>query len=188
MVALQDLWLPILLSGVAVFFVSSIVHMVLPLHKSDYGRIEGEDAVLDAMRAGGIKPGHYMFPHCTSMQDYASEEHQAKLTQGPSGFMTVLPPGPINMGKQLGTWFLHTLVVSLFCAYVTGLSVGVGAEFGDVMRRAGAVAFAAYGLGAVPESIWKGLSWSITAKFLFDGLLYALATGAVFAAMWPAAA
>lgn len=187
MVALQDLWLPILLSGVAVFLASSILHMVLPLHRSDYGRIEGEDAVLDAMRAGGIGPGHYMFPHCTSMQDYASEEHQAKLAQGPSGFMTVLS-GPVNMGKQLGIWFLHTLVVGVFCAYVTGLSVGEGAGFGDVMRRAGAVAFAAYGLGAVPESIWKGLRWGITAKFLFDGLVYALVTGAVFAAAWPAAA
>ena len=30
MVALQDLWLPILLSGVAVFLASSILHMVLP--------------------------------------------------------------------------------------------------------------------------------------------------------------
>ena len=49
-----------------------------------------------------------------------------------------------------------------------------------------ATAFLAYGLSNVTDSIWKGVPWSITAKFLFDGLLYGLTTGAIFAALWPA--
>ncbi len=36
MVALQALWLPILLSAVIVFVGSSIIHMALPWHKNDY--------------------------------------------------------------------------------------------------------------------------------------------------------
>ena len=36
MIPLTTLWLPILLSAVIVFFASSIMHMVLSYHKSDY--------------------------------------------------------------------------------------------------------------------------------------------------------
>ncbi len=43
MVALQALWLPILLSSIIVFVVSSIIHMLLPWHKSDYARVPDED-------------------------------------------------------------------------------------------------------------------------------------------------
>lgn len=187
MIETQELWLQILLSGVAVFFLSSLLHMVLPLHKSDYGHLPGEDAILEAMRAGGVKPGHYMFPYCMSMQEYTSDEFMAKLKAGPVGFMTVKEPAPVNMGKQLGTWFLFTLFVGTLCAYLTGMTTAPGAEFTDVLRRVSVVAFAGYALGSIPESIWKGLSWTIAFKFVFDGTLYALATGAVFAAMWPAA-
>jgi len=43
--------LPILLSAVIVFVASSILHMVLPYHKSDYRKLPEEDRVLDALRA-----------------------------------------------------------------------------------------------------------------------------------------
>ena len=36
MVGTAELWLPILLSGVFVFVVSSVIHMALPIHKNDY--------------------------------------------------------------------------------------------------------------------------------------------------------
>jgi len=50
-----------------------------------------------------------------------------------------------------------------------------------------AAAFLGYALWSVNDSIWKGVAWSTTLKFVLDGLLYALATGAVFAWLWPAA-
>ncbi|MHC4935379.1 MAG: hypothetical protein ACYTGJ_04075 [Planctomycetota bacterium] len=187
MVGLSELWLPILVSGIAVFFVSSLVHMVLPLHRSDYGRLEGEAGILASMREGGVGPGHYMFPHCNSMQEYGTPEHIAKLKEGPVGFITVMPPGPVRMGRQLGIWFAYILLVSAVGAYLIGLSTPAGAESKEVFRRFATFSLAVYGIGAMPESIWKGLRWGITVKFIFDGLLYALATGAVFATMWPAA-
>ncbi len=49
MVSLTQLWLAILLSGVAVFVVSSILHMALPLHKGDYKKLPGEADILEAM-------------------------------------------------------------------------------------------------------------------------------------------
>ena len=39
MVPLAALWLPILLSAVIVFVVSSLIHMVLPWHENDYVRV-----------------------------------------------------------------------------------------------------------------------------------------------------
>jgi len=42
MVSIILLWLPILLSAVIVFVVSSILHMVLPYHRSDFSKIPKE--------------------------------------------------------------------------------------------------------------------------------------------------
>ena len=36
MVPLTDLWLPILLSAILVFVASSVMHMLLTYHRSDY--------------------------------------------------------------------------------------------------------------------------------------------------------
>jgi len=57
MVPLTALWLPILLSAVIVFVASSIIHMVLPIHKSDYRKLPEEDRVLETLRAAGVTPG-----------------------------------------------------------------------------------------------------------------------------------
>ena len=43
MVSLAALWLPILLSAVVVFIASSLFHMVLPFHRSDYRQLPDED-------------------------------------------------------------------------------------------------------------------------------------------------
>ncbi|MFQ5717948.1 MAG: hypothetical protein ACE5IK_00225 [Acidobacteriota bacterium] len=43
MIALTSLVLPILLSAVLVFVVSSIIHMVLPYHRGDFSQLPAED-------------------------------------------------------------------------------------------------------------------------------------------------
>lgn len=53
MVPIHALWLPILLSAVIVFVASSIIHMVIPFHKSDYRKVPDEPKVLDSLRAAG---------------------------------------------------------------------------------------------------------------------------------------
>ena len=62
MTPLAALWLPIVLSAVIVFVASSIMHMLLPYHRSDYQQLPEEDKVLPALRAAGLKPGLYIFP------------------------------------------------------------------------------------------------------------------------------
>ena len=51
MVTLAQLWLPILLSSVFVFFASSILHMVLKFwHMPDYSGFSNEDEVAEKVR------------------------------------------------------------------------------------------------------------------------------------------
>jgi hypothetical protein len=187
MISLMDLWLPIVLSAVLVFVVSSIVHMVLPFHRSDYTKIPGEAKVMEAMRKEGVSPGNYMFPCPANMKDMGSPEMIAKYKQGPVAFMNVFPSRPIAMGKSLTQWFVFCLVISFFAAYLAGRTLGPGHVYLEVFRIVGAVAFLGYA-GAQPlDSIWKGQKWGTTIKHLIDGLLYALVTAGCFGWLWPQA-
>lgn len=181
---LTALWLPIVLSAVIVFVASSILHMVLKYHQSDCYQLANEDQTLGALRTAGVKPGYYHFPY-TSHQDMKSPATQEKFKQGPVGFLTVLPSGPPNMGKYLGSWFGYCLVIGFFTAYLTWHTVAHGANYLVVFRVAGAAAFMAYGLGPLANSIWKGQPWSMTLKEVFDGLIYGLLVAGTFGWLWP---
>ncbi|MCA8950669.1 MAG: hypothetical protein KDE27_14300, partial [Planctomycetes bacterium] len=89
MTTLAALWLPILLSAVFVFVVSSVIHMVLPLHRKDFGGVPDEAAVRAALRAAEIPPGQYMIPHAGSMQAASTPEFLAKMKEGPVATMIV---------------------------------------------------------------------------------------------------
>jgi len=187
MVPLADLWLPILLSAVFVFVVSSVVHMALPLHKKDFQKLPNEDQVLASLRGHGIPPGQYMFPCAGSMKEMSSPEMLAKLKQGPIGNMIVRPSGTFSMGASLVQWFVLSLLISACAAYVAGLALPVGASAMLVFRMTSTAALLGYAVSHATDSIWKGLSWGVTARFFLDGFAYALVTGGTFAWMWPAA-
>jgi hypothetical protein len=182
-----DLWLPILLSAVFVFVMSSILHMVLPFHKGDYKKLPGEEKVLAEMRAQGVQRGHYTFPCPGSMKEMCSPEMIEKYKQGPVGHMIILPSGPPTMGKCLTLWFLYSVLVSFLVAYVASFTVDYGAEYLTVFRLTGTVAVIAYAVGVLCDSIWKGQSWTITLKFVFDGVVYGLVTAGTFSWLWPVA-
>jgi hypothetical protein len=184
MVPLTDLWLPILLSAVIVFVASSIMHMLLPYHRSDYQRLPDEDSVLAALRAAGLKRGLYIFPFCTH-NEMKSPAVIEKYKQGPVGMMTVLPNGPPAMPKFLGLWFGYCLLVGLFVAYLSGRTLAPGTHYLEVFRVAGTAAFLAYGLGHLSNGIWKGQMWSTTIKEVVDGLIYGLLTAGTFGWLWP---
>jgi hypothetical protein len=188
MIPVLDLWLPILLSSALVFIASSVVHMCLPIHKADYRGIPGEEGVLAALRAQGVQPGGYVFPCAPSMKDMGSPEMLEKYRQGPVGFLTVVPSGCPAMGKSLLQWFLYSVLIAVFAAYVASRGgLGRGAEFLDVFRLTGTVAILGHAVTHIPDSIWKGHAWSSTVKFVGDGIAYGLITAATFGWLWPAA-
>src|SRR6266851_5301287 len=171
MVALSALWLPIVLSAVIVFVASSIMHMVLPYHRSDYQPLPDEDKVLAALRAAGLQRGLYMFPFSTH-KEMKSPATIEKFKQGPVGMLTVFPSGPPAMPKFLGMWFAYCLIIGLFVAYLAGHTVAFGAHYRKVFGVAGLAAFLAYSLGPLVNGIWKGQPWSMVLKESFDGLIY----------------
>ena len=187
MALLTELWLPILLSAVFVFVASSILHMALPIHKSDCKQIANEAAVLEAMRSSGVQSGNYAFPWAASMKQMGSPEMTAKVESGPCGFLTVLPPGGWHMGKSLVWWFVFSLIVGTLVAYLSWHALDPGAAYLEVFRITGMAAVLAYAVGHFHESIWKGVSWSTTGKFIFDGVVYGLVTAGTFGWLWPAA-
>jgi hypothetical protein len=184
MVPLTELWLPILLSAVAVFIASSIMHMVLPYHRSDYKQLPDEDKILSALRGSSLKRGLYVFPYCTH-KDMKSPALVEKQKQGPVGFVTIIPSGPPVMPKFLGQWFGFCLLVGCCAAYLAAHTVPAGDHYRPVFRVVGAAAFLAYGLGSITNSIWKGQPWSVTIKEVVDGVIYGLLTAAVFGWLWP---
>jgi hypothetical protein len=184
MVSLAALWLPILLSAIFVFIASSLMHMILPYHRSDYQALPDEDKVLAALRAAGPSRGQYIFPY-TTHKDMKSPAMAEKYKQGPVGMMTIVPNGPPAMPKFLGLWFLYCLVIGIFTAYLTGHTVPIWASHRQVFRVAGTAAFMGYGLGHLSNGIWKGQTWSVTIKEVVDGLVYGLLTAGTFGWLWP---
>jgi hypothetical protein len=184
MVSLAALWLPILLSAVVVFIASSLFHMVLPFHRSDYRQLPDEDKLLSTLRSAGLQPGLYHFPFCTH-KDMKLPATQEKFKQGPVGMMTVMPSGPVALPKFLGLWIAYCLIVGVFVACLTGFTVPPGTAYLVVFRVAGTAAFLCYGLGPIVNAIWKGQPWSVTLKEVFDGLVYSLLTAGTFGWLWP---
>lgn len=186
MVSLGSLWLPILLSAVAVFVASSVVWMALPHHRNDFGGLPDEEAARSALSAPELEPGQYHVPHVPDREAFRSEEIQRKFEEGPVASITVLESGPPDMGRQLSGWFLYAAGVGVLTAFVAGQALPPGAEYLDVFRVTGAVAWAAYGGAYVGDAIWFGRPWGFSAKMVLDALLYGLLTAGVFGWLWPA--
>jgi hypothetical protein len=185
MVSLGSLWLPIVLSAVLVFITSSLIHMVLRYHASDYTRLPNEDAVRAAIRSGNPIPAQYIIPYCPSMKEMESPEMKQKFAEGPVGVLNLRRPGAHAMGPALAQWFIYSLVVSFFIAYIAAHSLREGDRYLEVFRFVGAIGFLAYGAGQIPAAIWMGKPWSIAWKEAFDGLVYGLVTAGTFGWLWP---
>jgi hypothetical protein len=84
------------------------------------------------------------------------------------------------MGGKLVASFMYYIFVGAMCAYFVSRTLSPDAAYLQVFRVAGAVAFIAYGAAYIQDSIWFGRPIGITAKSLFDALLYGLITGGTF--------
>lgn len=185
MTSIGALLIPILVSAVLVFLASSVIHMAMPWHKSDYPRSPKEAAILDALRPLDIPPGDYFMPRPTSTAEMKSPEFNERLKRGPVVLMTVMPNGPMQMGATFVQWFVYLLVVSTLAAGVAHTTLHRGDEPALIFHTVALTAFAAYALALWQLSIWYRRSWAITIKSTFDGLIYAAITGAVFVWLWP---
>jgi hypothetical protein len=185
MVLLMSLWIPILVSAVIVFVASSIIHMVLPFHRNDLLKLPKEDEVLEALRRFDLPPGDYVAPHAGSPEGMKKPEFIEKMNKGPVVIMTIARGGPPSMGASLSLWFLYSVVVSFFAAYIAARALGPGAHYLAVFRFAGCAAFMGYSLALLQNSIWYRRNWGTTLKSVLDGLVYGLLTAGTFGWLWP---
>jgi hypothetical protein len=184
MVPIMELWLPIVLATLLSFFAGAILHMVVPLHRNDWRPIPDEDGVMAALRKAGVTAGNYMFPGMTpeSMKDPAKIQ---KLTEGPSGVMTVRPPGPFKMGPYLAQQFVFHLIVSFVVGYAVSRTMAPGAEYLLVFQVVATVSILAYFAGTVPEAIWYWQPRHYVAARFVDSVVWGLMTAGSFAGFWP---
>jgi hypothetical protein len=185
MVSLASLWMPILVSAIVVFVISSIIHMASPWHKNDYPRVPNEDAVRAAIRPLNIPPGSYMVPRPANQKEMGSPEFAEKMKSGPVLMLQVMPNEMTPMAKNLVNWFIYAIVISFFSAYITSRAVGAGTNYLVVFRFIGTTAFMGYALALWQMSIWYRRSLSVTIKSTIDGLIYACFTAGVFGWLWP---
>lgn len=181
-----SLWIPVLVSAVAVFVVSFLLHMVLKYHQGDHKKLPNEEAIREVLGKANLEPGVYFTPHCThdQMKDPAVA---ARFQQGPVAILTSYPKGMPMMPKHLALWFGLCVLVSFTAAYVARHTLHPGEAGMLVMQITGAVAVAGYGYGQISDSVWKGQPWRTTFLHLLDSAIYGTVTGLVFKVLWPAA-
>jgi len=179
---LTSLWLPILLSGAALFFASFISWMVVQLHKKDWGKLPNEDTVMKSLREQNAPLGSYMFPYCDTPEQMKSEAHQKKYQEGPRGVLTLM--NPVNMGQNLGLTLLYFMAVSGTLGYLASFALPAGAPFLNVFRFVGTAGLLAFLSAILQHAIWFR---NRIAGHVVESVAYALITGLIFAACWPAA-
>jgi len=179
-VSIADLWLPIVLSAVAVFIAGALAWMVLPHHRKDWAQLPSS-VVLDALRS--VPPGQYMFPGA-GPKEHTDPQTAERSRGGPHGAVYVWP-GPPAMGAKMGLNFIFNLTVAVFVAYLTSRAVPSGAAFLDVFRMAGTAGVMSFCFGGIPHGIWFGRSPRSMAMDFMDGAFEGLLVGAVFASLWP---
>ena len=107
------------------------------------------------------------------------------MARGPNYLLTVRDPASQDMGGMMAKWFLYSLVIALFTAYITGRSLDKSAHYLQVFRLAGATTFVAYSMGVWQQWIWWGKSLRSSLTNTLDALIYALLTAGIFGWRWP---
>lgn len=184
MVPVTALWLPILLAAVFVFIASSIIHMLTPWHSGDLRGLPGEGQAMNALRPLNIPPGDYAMPYAGSHAAMKTPEFEALRKAGPVAFLTVTD-GSMSMTGSLLMWFIYSIVVGVFAAYVAGAALPMGSSYLEVFRFAGTTAFAGYALALMQNSIWWKRNWGATIRSMVDGLVYACLTAGTLGWLWP---
>jgi hypothetical protein len=181
--SLLSLWLPILLSGIALFFASFAAWMILPHHKKEWIGLPNEDAVMRELSSDNLPPGQYCFPYAATPADMKSETYKAKMQAGPRGTIT-LWKAPPNMGVNMLCTVLFFLVANFVIAYLAAMVLPPGEDRMRVFRFVGTAGVLTYGTANILNGIWFGRKM---VSDIVDGVVYGLITGAIFALLWPAA-
>jgi hypothetical protein len=176
-----SLWLPILISGFAIFLASCAAWMVLPHHKKEWIGLPNEDAMMRQIEGDNLPPGQYCFPYAANPEDCKTEAYKAKMQAGPRGTLTLWRDPP-NMAVNIICTLAFFLIANFTIGYLAGIALDPGEDFMKVFRFVGTAGILTYGTANILNGIWFGRKMVAD---IIDGVAYGLITGAIFAAMWP---
>ena len=114
MVALPTLWLAIVLAAFLVFAASSVIHMFLPYHRSDFAPVPSEDGVMEALRRFDIPPGDYVLPHAGGDPEVMKSDAR-RLVRTPRDLMAQVMAVDTEAGAALmeeASTFSPTIIVN----------------------------------------------------------------------------
>ena len=177
-------WLPILLSAVAVFIVSAIIHTALRFwHAKDQSALPNETAVGDLLRS--VPAGDYRMPYAANTEEMRGEAFKARAEKGPMAVITIMSGDMMSSFKRaLIQWFVYSIVVSWLAGHIAGSALPDGASNVLIFHTVGLTAWLGYGMAMAQGPIWGGKPWLPAIKSMVDALIYASVTAGVFVWLW----
>ena len=181
-----QLWLPILVGTVVLWFLSFLAWTILPHHFGDKARLPNEDAMMQFLRDANVPPGNYFFPYCGAAKEQSDPAYMERYTEGPRGTLNVYAMP--NMGSNMFRTILYFFVTIFTIAYISFMAcppADANTTFMSVFRVVGTIGVLTYGTSGVLNRIWfTERMWT----HIVDGVCYGLVLGIIFAAMWPSGA
>lgn len=180
-----DLWLPILLAGIATHVASTLAWMVLPHHKPEWKKLPAEDELLDFLDTHQAPAGQYMFPFCEDSKQMSSPEFKEKLAGRCKGTL-ILWATPLNMGQAIGLTLGYFLLTAFLIGYIASIAFAPGeADKLDIFALVFTAGLLCHALGPFPAAFWFRQK---SAMIVVDGVVFALIAAAIFTLLWPAGA
>lgn len=182
---LAGLWIPIVVSSLAVLGASCVVHVFIAQRLRNWKTLPEEDATVEQLQKSGTGRGFYVFPGTQNRASGASEESRLqRMESGPWGTVNIRAGQP-SIGKALVQYLTFCLVTSILVAYLGTLALSPGDDFSRVFQVIGTAGILAYAFGGIPNAIWLGLDFRSAVLDVVDGIFCGLITGAVFGILWP---
>tara|TARA_R110002049_G_scaffold47902_3_gene138526 strand:- start:50818 stop:51357 length:540 start_codon:yes stop_codon:yes gene_type:complete len=175
------LWMPILVTTIALFFASFLSWMVVKLHDRDWDKMEAEDQLIEKVRELNVPVGNYMFPGVGPSGDMNDPAYQAKYKSGPRGILAVLPEA--KMGKNLALTMLFFFVCSCTFGYLASFALDRGQDSLTVFRFVATIALLTFSASIIQHAIWFR---NRVVGHVIESIAYSLIAGGIFAAFWPA--
>lgn len=182
---LGGLWIPIVVSAIAVVFASVAARVIIGHHNADWKDLPEEEATAEHLQKSGTAPGMYLFPgRRRKLTTDLEELRQQRMNSGPWGTVNIWARQP-SIGRQLLQTLTFCLVTSVVVGYLGTLALSSGAQFMQVFRVTGTAGILAYAFGGVPNAIWFGTHLRSAVMDVIDGVCFGLITGVVFGLLWP---
>jgi hypothetical protein len=177
-----DLWKPIVATGIATHIWSTLAWTALPHHKPEWTRVPSEDELQDLIAEKKIPAGQYMFPFAESGKEATSEEFQQKNAKCRG--MLIVWATPLTMGAAIVKTLLWFLAIAFTIGYLSSLALDPGEKFQRVIQFVTTAGLLAHVAAHFPHVFWFRRKISME---VVDGVIQALLTGVIFAALWPGA-